>query len=74
MLEEANANVAEALEWRRDEGEPLGERAQVTVTPAAGRRFLGARLTPRPMRPLHGPVDVSAPMEGGRRARESRIA
>jgi hypothetical protein len=35
MLEEANANVAEALEWRRDEGEPLGERAQVIVTPAA---------------------------------------
>jgi hypothetical protein len=50
MLEEAKANVAEAL----------GERAQVTVTP-------------RPMRPPHRPVDVSAPMDGGRRARESRI-
>jgi predicted RNase H-like HicB family nuclease len=35
-LEEAKANVAEALElaleWRRDEGEPLPERAEVTVT------------------------------------------
>jgi predicted RNase H-like HicB family nuclease len=34
-LEEAKANVTEALElaleWRRDEGEPLPERAQVTV-------------------------------------------
>jgi antitoxin HicB len=36
-LDEAKANVAEALElalqWRRDEGEPLPEPAQVTVTP-----------------------------------------
>jgi predicted RNase H-like HicB family nuclease len=36
-LDEAEANVTEALgaalEWRRDEGEPLPERAQVTVTP-----------------------------------------
>lgn len=36
-LEEATANVAEALElaleWRRGEGEPLPEPAQVTVTP-----------------------------------------
>jgi predicted RNase H-like HicB family nuclease len=32
-LEEAKANVSEALEWRRDEGEPLPEPAQVTVTP-----------------------------------------
>jgi predicted RNase H-like HicB family nuclease len=31
-LDEAKANVAEALEWRRDEGEPLPERAEVTVT------------------------------------------
>jgi antitoxin HicB len=35
-LEEAKANVAEALElaleWRRDEGEPLPEPAAVTVT------------------------------------------
>jgi predicted RNase H-like HicB family nuclease len=35
--EEAKINVAEALElaleWRRDEGEPLPERAQVTVAP-----------------------------------------
>ena len=35
-LEEAKANVTEALElaleWRRDEGEVLPERAQVTVT------------------------------------------
>ena len=35
-LEEAEANVAEAfelaLEWRRDEGEPLPEPAAVTVT------------------------------------------
>jgi predicted RNase H-like HicB family nuclease len=36
-VEEAKANVTEALElaleWRRDEGEPLPERVQVTVTP-----------------------------------------
>lgn len=36
-LDEAKANVAEALElaleWRRDEGEALPEPAQVTVTP-----------------------------------------
>jgi predicted RNase H-like HicB family nuclease len=36
-MEEAKANVTEALElaleWRRDEGEPLPKRAQVTVTP-----------------------------------------
>jgi antitoxin HicB len=36
-LEEAIANVTEALElaleWRRDEGEALPTRAQVTVTP-----------------------------------------
>lgn len=36
-LEEAEANVTEALElaleWRRDEGEPLPTPAQVTVTP-----------------------------------------
>ena len=36
-LEEAKANLAEALglaiEWRREEGEPLPEPAQVTVTP-----------------------------------------
>jgi antitoxin HicB len=36
-LEEAKANVAEALElaleWRRDEGEAIPEPAQVTVTP-----------------------------------------
>jgi predicted RNase H-like HicB family nuclease len=36
-LDEAKANVAEALElaleWRRDEGETLPEPAQVTVTP-----------------------------------------
>ncbi len=36
-LEEAKANVAEALalalEWRRDEGERIPEPAQVTVTP-----------------------------------------
>jgi predicted RNase H-like HicB family nuclease len=36
-VEEAKANVTEALglalEWRRDEGEPLPERANVTVTP-----------------------------------------
>jgi predicted RNase H-like HicB family nuclease len=36
-LDEAKANVTEALElaleWRRDEGEPLPEPAQVTVTP-----------------------------------------
>lgn len=36
-VEEAKANVAEALElaleWRRDEGEQLPERAQVTVVP-----------------------------------------
>jgi predicted RNase H-like HicB family nuclease len=35
-LEEARANVTEALElaveWRRDEGEPLPERSEVTVT------------------------------------------
>jgi predicted RNase H-like HicB family nuclease len=35
-LEEAKANVTEALElaleWRRDEGEPLPEPAVVTVT------------------------------------------
>jgi predicted RNase H-like HicB family nuclease len=35
-LEEAKANVTEALElaleWRRDEGEPLPEPTQVTVT------------------------------------------
>jgi predicted RNase H-like HicB family nuclease len=31
-LDEAKANVAEALEWRRDDTEPLPERAQVTVT------------------------------------------
>ncbi len=35
-LDEAKANVTEALElalgWRRDDGEPLPERAQVTVT------------------------------------------
>jgi predicted RNase H-like HicB family nuclease len=35
-VEEAKANVTEALElaleWRRREGEPLPERAQVTVT------------------------------------------
>jgi hypothetical protein len=40
------------------------------------RRYLSPRrlpLTPRPMRPPHCPVDVRAPMEGGRRARESRI-
>jgi hypothetical protein len=30
-------------------------------------------LTPRPMRPPHRPVDVSAAMEAGRRAREGRI-
>ena len=29
---EAKANVREALEWRRDEEEPLPERAQVTLT------------------------------------------
>jgi predicted RNase H-like HicB family nuclease len=37
-VEEAKANVTEALElaleWRRDEGEPLPERAQVTATAA----------------------------------------
>jgi predicted RNase H-like HicB family nuclease len=32
-LEEAKANVAEALEWRRDEGEALPEPVQVTVSP-----------------------------------------
>jgi predicted RNase H-like HicB family nuclease len=36
-LEEAKANVTEALElaleWRRDQGEEIPERAQVTVTP-----------------------------------------
>lgn len=36
-LEEARANVAEALElaleWRRDEGEALPEPVQVTVAP-----------------------------------------
>jgi predicted RNase H-like HicB family nuclease len=32
-LDDAKANVAEALEWRRDEGEPLPEPARVTVTP-----------------------------------------
>jgi hypothetical protein len=66
MLEEVKANVAEAL----------GERAQVTVTPVAvagSERPRRPPLTPRPMRPPHRPVDVSAPMEGGRRARESRI-
>jgi hypothetical protein len=66
MLEEAKANVAEAL----------GERARVTVTPVAVAGSERARrlpLTPRPMRPPQRPVDVSAPMEGGRRARESRI-
>jgi predicted RNase H-like HicB family nuclease len=31
---EAKANVTEALEWRRDEGEPLPERVAVTVTPS----------------------------------------
>jgi predicted RNase H-like HicB family nuclease len=38
-LDEAKANVAEALdlalEWRRDEGEPLPEPVRVTVTPVA---------------------------------------
>jgi predicted RNase H-like HicB family nuclease len=34
---EAKANVTEALEWRRDEGEPLPERGQVTVTPVTVR-------------------------------------
>jgi hypothetical protein len=66
MLEEAKANVAEALR----------ERAQVTARPVAvagSERPRRLPLTPRPMRPLHRPVDVSAPMEGGRRARESRI-
>jgi predicted RNase H-like HicB family nuclease len=36
-LEEAKSNVTEALElaleWRRDEGEEIPQRAQVTVTP-----------------------------------------
>ena len=36
-IAEAKANVTEALElaleWRRDEGEPLPEPADVTVTP-----------------------------------------
>jgi len=67
MLEDAKANVAEAL----------GERAQVTVTPVAvagSERPRRLPLTPRPMRPPHRPVDVSAPMEGGRRARESARA
>jgi predicted RNase H-like HicB family nuclease len=32
-LDEAKANVTEALEWRRDEREPPPERGQVTVTP-----------------------------------------
>jgi hypothetical protein len=63
MLEEAKANVAEAL----------GERAQVTVTPVAvvagSERPRRLPATPRPMRPPHRPVDVSAPMEGGRSAR-----
>ncbi|MCA1698598.1 MAG: type II toxin-antitoxin system HicB family antitoxin [Actinobacteria bacterium] len=40
-LEEAKANVAEALElalqWRRDEGEPLPKPTQVTVTPVTVR-------------------------------------
>jgi predicted RNase H-like HicB family nuclease len=40
-LDEAKANVTEALElaleWRRDDGEPLPERAQVTVTPVTVR-------------------------------------
>ena len=67
MLEEAKANVAEAL----------GERAQVTVTPVAAvagsERPRRLPLTPRPMGPPHRPVDVGAPMEGGRRARESGI-
>ena len=40
-LDEAKANVTEALElaleWRRDEGEPLPERAQVTVPPVTVR-------------------------------------
>lgn len=30
-VEEAKANVTEALEWRRDEGEELPEHAEVTV-------------------------------------------
>jgi predicted RNase H-like HicB family nuclease len=38
-LDEAKANVTEALElaleWRRDEGEPLPERAQVTAMQVA---------------------------------------
>jgi hypothetical protein len=66
MLEEAKANVAEAL----------GERAQVTVTPVAVAGYERPRrlpLTPPPMRLPHRPVDVSAPMEGGRRAREGGI-
>ena len=40
-LDEAKANVTEALElaleWRRDDGEPLPKRAQVTVTPVTVR-------------------------------------
>jgi hypothetical protein len=65
-IEEAKASVAEALR----------ERAQMTVTPVAvagSERPRRLPLTPRPMRSPDRPVDVSAPMEGGRRARESRI-
>jgi len=40
-LDEAKANVTEALElaleWRRDDSEPLPKRAQVTVTPVTVR-------------------------------------
>jgi predicted RNase H-like HicB family nuclease len=40
-VEEAKANVEEALElaldWRRDEGEDLPARAEVTVTPVMVR-------------------------------------
>jgi hypothetical protein len=67
MLEEAKANVAEAL----------GERAQVTVTPVAAvagsERPRRLALTPRPMGSASPPCGRQRTMEGGRRARESRI-
>jgi hypothetical protein len=64
---------------RRGEGERRrGARRACAGDRDAGRVAGSGRprrlaLTPRPMRPPDRPVDVSAPMEGGRRARESRI-